>query len=209
MRTRILAESAKAATAGRQLARYEEAERIAGNLGDTVVRQLFTTSLALQSAASRYPMLAPVLTNATRDLDRALKDLQTAIFELNVSPPGHQPLGNQVLDLVDQFEVAPEVHLAGSLDGDQLAPLAADVVGVLREALTTVVRQAPRSTISLSASEGVLRLRISGAPTDDTEAEAAWRDHAVRVGGECTTRRGDDAITLDWRIPVPERPGDA
>ena len=43
MRVRILAESARSAGAAQQLARYEEAERIASSLGDTVIRQLFTT----------------------------------------------------------------------------------------------------------------------------------------------------------------------
>src|SRR5262249_53560476 len=39
MRVRILTETARSASAGQQLARYEEAERIASSLGDTVVRQ--------------------------------------------------------------------------------------------------------------------------------------------------------------------------
>jgi CHASE3 domain sensor protein len=176
MRTRIRDESGRSATAARQVARYEEAERIASSLGDTVIRQLFTTSLALQSAASRYPIVSPVLTRAISDIDRALKDLQSAIFELTSAPVGRQPLGNQVLDLVDQLEAglgaAPEVQLAGSLDSELLQPVAADVVAVVRDVVSTVIRPSGAgSTVSLSTKDGQLRLRITGGP-------AAWNGEA-------------------------------
>ena len=89
-----------------------------------------------------------MLAGAIRDLDRALKDLQAAIFELT-SAPSWQPLGNQVLDLVDQLEAglgsAPEVQLAGSVDSERLRPVAADVVAVVRDVLGAIVRPARRT----------------------------------------------------------------
>jgi CHASE3 domain sensor protein len=206
MRVRILAESAKSATAARLLARYEEAERIASQLGDTVIRQLFTASLALQSAASRYPAVAPVIGTVIADIDRALKDLQVAIFELT-SAPTDRPLGNQVLDLVDQWEsgTAPEVQLAGSLDDERLGPVAADVVDVVRDVLTTIVRPgAGRSTISLSADADTLRLRITGpARAHDDESSAGVRERAERLDGGCTVAHAADTVTVVWWIPVP------
>jgi CHASE3 domain sensor protein len=218
MRTRIRDESSKSAVAVRQVARYEEAERIASSLGDTVIRQLFTTSLALQSAASRYPAVAPLLTTAIRDIDTALKDLQSAIFELT-SAPGRQPLGNQVLDLVDQLEAglgaAPEVQLAGSLDSELLQPVAADVVAVVRDVVSTVIRPSGAgSTVSLSTNDGQLRLRITGDtaawqeeprpdPTAVSGALAAVRARAERLGGSCVVHRSADSLTISWQIPVP------
>ncbi len=206
MRVRIIEESAKSATAAQQLARYEEAERIASRLGDTVIRQLFTTSLALQSAASRYPTVAPVIRTVIADIDRALKDLQVAIFELT-SAPTERTLGHQVLDLVDQWEAgaAPEVQLAGSLDGEPLRPVAADVVTVVREVLTMIVQpRAGRSTISLSADADELRLRITGsAGARDDETSARVRERAERLEGGCTVERAAETVTLVWWIPVP------
>ncbi|HEX5401820.1 MAG TPA: CHASE3 domain-containing protein [Pseudonocardiaceae bacterium] len=211
MRVRILAESARSASAAQQLARYEEAERIASSLGDTVIRQLFTTSLALQSTAARYPAAAPVLAGAISDLDHALKDLQTAIFELS-SAPSWQPLGNQVIDLVDQLEaglgVAPEVQLAGSVDSDRLRPVATDVVAVVRDVLGAIVRPAAgsRSTISLSTDDDMVRLLITGGGVPagvETGAVGEVRERATRLGGTCTVERTGDSVTFDWQVPVP------
>lgn len=207
MRVRILTESARSATVGRQLARYEEAERIASSLGDTVIRQLFTTSLTLQSTASRYPSVAGVLSGVITDLDRALKDLQSAIFELT-SAPSPQPLGNQVLDLVDQLEAglgaAPDVQFAGSMDSDRLRPLVPDVVAVVREMLAAVVRPAApgESSVSVAVDDGELHLRITGAPSADGELVGVRR-RAEELGGSCSVARDADAMTVDWRIPLP------
>jgi CHASE3 domain sensor protein len=209
MRTRILAESARSACAAQQVAKYEEAERIASSLGDTVIRQLFTTSLALQSAASRYPVASPVLASAIRDIDKALKDLQSAIFELT-SAPGRQPLGNQVLDLVDQLEAglgaAPEVQLVGGLDSELLQPVAADVVAVVRDVVSAVVRPAG-SGVSLSTNDGQLRLRITGGTTgpaaNGAGALAGARARAERLGGSCVVQRSADTVTVNWQVPVP------
>lgn len=207
MRVRILAETARSASVGRQLARYEEAERIASSLGDTVIRQLFTTSLTLQSTASRYPMVAPVLSDAISDLDRALKDLQSAIFELTAAP-SPQPLGNQVLDLVEQFEeglgVAPDVQFTGNVDSDRLRPVVPDVVAVVREVMAAIVRPAApgESTVSVAAENGQLRLRITGGSTlDDDLGEV--RQRAQRLGGSCAVQRDADAVVVDWQIPLP------
>jgi signal transduction histidine kinase len=193
------------------VARYEEAERIASSLGDTVIRQLFTTSLALQSAASRYPLVSPVLTNAIRDIDRALKDLQSAIFELT-SAPGRQPLGNQVLDLMDQLEAglgaAPEVQLVGGLDSELLQPVAADVVAVVRDVMSAVVQPAGAG-VSLSTNDGQLRLRITGDTPNlagngtEAGALAGVLARAERLGGSCVVQRRADSVTVHWQVPVP------
>lgn len=208
MRVRILAESAKAAEAGRRLARYEEAERIASSLGDTVIRQLFSTSLALQSAAGRYPSMAPVLAGAIGDLDRAVKDLQSAIFELASSAPGQQSLGNQVLDVVDQWEAgvgtAPEIRLAGAVDSERLRPVAADVVAVVREVLAGVVRPAGTATvISVSAEDDAVRLGITGGARDHPVDVAPIHHRAEVLGGSCDVRVAEAEVTVSWQVPVP------
>jgi CHASE3 domain sensor protein len=207
MRTRILSESALSATAGRQLARYEEAERIASSLGDTVIRQLFTTSLTLQSTAGRHPAVASVLTGAIADLDRALKDLQSAIFGLTAAP-SPDTLGNQVLDLVDQMEAAlgaaPDVQFDGSLDDDRLRTVVPDVVAVVREVLAAIVRPAApgESTVHVSADDGELRLRITGGTSGDDDLVPA-RERAQRLGGRCDVQRVDGGVAVRWSIPLP------
>lgn len=207
MRVRILTESAKAAEAGRQLARYEEAERIASSLGDTVIGQLFTTSLALQSAAGRYPPVAPVLAGAIGDLDRAVKDLQSAIFELASTTPGQQSLGNQVLDLVDQWEAgvgaAPEVRLTGAVDSDRLRPVAADLVAVVREVLANMVRPSDTApVISVSADDDAVLLRVTGGMRDHAVDTASIRQRAELLGGTCGVDLAGAEVTVNWQVPI-------
>lgn len=206
MRVRILAESARSAGAARQLARYEEAERIASSLGDTVIRQLFRTSLALQSAASRYPSLGPVLRTMIGDLDRAVKDLQSAIFELS-SAPTEPALGDQVLELVDQLApaAAPEVQFSGDLAGEPMRPVAGAAVAVVREVLGAMVRP---STIGLTAEDDEFTLHVTGTPTGSAadrvgEHDAALRTRAERLGGGCVVDRTDDTVTVHWHVPIP------
>lgn len=203
MRTRILAENARSEVAARQLAGYEEAERIARSLGDTVIRQLYTTSLTLQSTASRYPSAAPALTTAIREIDAALRDLQTAIFELTAAP-SHRPLGEQLLDLVDQLEAgqgtAPEVQLSGSLDGEAVQPVAADVITVVRDVVGAMVA----TTISLGIDGDELHLLITGADHGSPVGPMTGpRDLAQRLGGSCTVEHADGTVAVDWRIPLP------
>lgn len=211
MRVRILAESAHSEAAARQVARYEEAERIAHSLGSTVIRQLFTTSLALQSTASRHPAIAAVLGNAIREIDGALKDLQSAIFELTAGP-SHQPLSEQILDLVDQLEeglgTAPEVQLAGSLDSEPIRSVVPDVMAVARNVLGAVVRPAAAigSSITVTTSDGMLHLLITGGEVDQgapTLTLADVRERAERLGGSCSVEQSNGSVVVQWHIPIP------
>lgn len=207
MRVRILAESSRSSAAARQVARYEEAERIARSIGDTVLRQLFTTSLTLQSAAGRYPAVKPILTSAINDIDAALKALQSAIFELTATP-GQQTLGQQVLDLVAQLEAArgtaPDVQFAGRLDSDAVAPVAADVIAVIRD---TLGGPADESAISLSVDGDTLHLRITwdrveAANHGPPDALPGIRARAEQLGGTCSVERHNGSVVVDWQVPI-------
>jgi len=81
MRQRILRESARAARSSEQLVRLHEADRIAQDLGSTTIRDLFSVSLSLQSAAARHPSAAPALRAITADVDRVLHELRSRVFD--------------------------------------------------------------------------------------------------------------------------------
>jgi signal transduction histidine kinase len=59
-----------------------ERERVARDLHDTVIQQLFATGLALLSTAARSgdPMVAGRLNDAVDEIDRAIRQLRIAIF---------------------------------------------------------------------------------------------------------------------------------
>jgi CHASE3 domain sensor protein len=212
MRERVLAESAQAAQASQRAARLEEADRIAQDLEQTAVRDLFALSLALQSVAGRYPSARPALTGVIRDLDRSLEELRSAVLG-RMAAPESRKLRTEVLDLLVLLEqdlaVIPALQLAGDHDLTLPAPIAADVLDVLHDAVfaTTGSGSAKEVEIGIALSAGEVRLSVAGAVPDQARAAAreTLADLAARArhhGGEATVEEGEQRIAVNWRIPI-------
>jgi len=212
MRVRLLAESAQAAEASQLAARLEEADRIAQDLGRTAVRDLFALSLALQSVAGRYPSVRPALIGIIRDLDRSLEEMRSAVLG-RMRKPESRKLRAEVLDLLVLLEqdlaVTPALQLAGDHDLTLPAPIAADVLDVLHDAVfaTTGSGSAKEVEIGIALSAGEVRLSVAGAVPDKARAAAreTLADLAERArhhGGEATVEEGEQRIAVDWRIPL-------
>ena len=212
MRERVLAESAQAALSSQRAARLEEADRIAQDLEQTAVRDLFALSLALQSVAGRYPSVRSALTGVIRDLDRSLEELRSAVLG-RMAAPRSRKLRTEVLDLLVLLEqdlaVTPALQLAGDHDLTLPAPIAADVLDVLHDAVfaTTGSGTAKEVEIGIALSAGEVRLSVAGAVPDQARAAAreTLADLAERArdhGGEATVEEGEQRIAVDWRIPI-------
>jgi CHASE3 domain sensor protein len=216
MRKRILAESAVAAESSRRLARLEEADRIAQDLEQTAIRDLFALSLALQSAAGRHPSARPALNGIIRDLDRSLEEMRSAVLG-RMATAGTRKLRTEVLDLVVLLEqdlaITPELHLVGDHELTLPAPIATDVLSVLHDAVfaTTGAGTAKQVQIRISLSPAEVRLAVAGAVPDQARAAARetladLAERARRHGGQAEVDEDGAVITVDWRIPIV--PGD-
>jgi CHASE3 domain sensor protein len=178
MRLRLRAETARATANKQQLARYEEAERIARDLNETVVQQLFRTGLDLQSMASRQPAAAGALSVAVNNIDNAIRELQTAIFGLTVRP-SEDGLSQRVLDVVGESETrlgfSPHVRFDGTLTGDLPAPPRDELVNTLRRVLADIATtdHTDEARIQIELNDGLLRLTVAG---------------------------GADTVTVDWTV---------
>lgn len=212
MRRRVLAESAQAAESAERAARLEEADRIAQNLAQTAVRDLFALSLALQSVAGRYPSVRHPLIGIIRDLDRSLEEMRSAVLG-RMGAPESRKLRTEVLDLLVLLEqdlaVTPALQLAGDHDLTLPAPIAADVLDVLHDAVfaTTGSGTAKEVEIGIALSAGEVRLTVAGAVPDQARAAAreTLADLAERArhhGGEATVEEGEQRIAVNWRIPI-------
>jgi CHASE3 domain sensor protein len=212
MRERVLAESAQAAESSRRAARLEEADRIAQDLEQTAIRDLFALSLALQSVAGRYPSVRPALTGVIRDLDRSLEELRSAVLG-RMAAPESRKLRTEVLDLLVLLEqdlaVTPALQLAGDHDLTLPAPIAAEVLDVLHDAVfaTTGSGTAKEVEIGIALSAGEVRLSVAGAVPDQARAAARetladLADRASQHGGEATVEEGERRIAVHWRIPI-------
>lgn len=216
MRKRILDESAIATEQSERAARLEEADRIARDLEQTTIRDVFALSLALQSVAGRYPTARTALDGVIRDLDRSLTELRSAVLG-RMGEPTTRKLRSEVLDLVvlleHDLEITPELRLAGDHDLTLPGPVAADVLHVLHDAVfaTTGSGTAKEVAISITLSPSSVRLSVAGPVPDQARGGARemldeLAERARRLGGSASVEDDDDRIAVDWRIPIEAEP---
>ncbi len=201
----------------RELALLEDRERIARDLHDTVIQRLFATGLRLQGAArlAERPEVSERITQAVDDLDLTVKHIRTAIFGLEASRRASGGVRHRVLSLASEAAGAlgfnPNVVFDGPVDtlGDEVA---AEMLAVLREALTNVARHAGASRADVDITvdrEVALRVVDDGRGLPE-ERRAGGRGlanmaaRASRLGGSVTVCAGDggSGTVVDWRVPA-------
>lgn len=197
----------------------EDRERIARDLHDTVIQRLFATGLALQGAAARADDAEMVdrLQHAVEDLDDTVRHIRTTIFELQRQRIPGRSVRQEVLDLVseaaDPTDIQHVVRFDGPIDLTVPEEIADQLVAVVREAVTNVVKHAHARhvEVDLVLTDDHLDLQV----TDDGDglpevlrAEGNGlrnlRARAERLGGEMVIEPGERAGTmLVWRVPLP------
>ncbi|MHB1137810.1 MAG: GAF domain-containing sensor histidine kinase [Microthrixaceae bacterium] len=197
---------------------YEDRDRIARDLHDTVIQRLFAVGLGLQSSAQLTddPALSARLDAAIDDLDTTVREIRSVIFELH-SPrlPGGS-LRRAVLDLCAEVSRSlgfePVVRFDGAVDTAVDDSLVTHLVAVLREALANVARHARASSaeVSVRLTEGGISLAVAddgigvvaGAPGGRGVENMTTR--ARRLGGECVLApREPRGTVLTWTVPTP------
>ena len=124
----------------------EERERIARDLHDTVVQDLFATGMLLDATAgiSAEPLVAERISRAVDDLDGAIASLRSVVFLID--PPAGPGTAAQVLRRVVQARAeplgfTPVLEISG--DPGQLPDrVVGELVQVVNEALSNVARHA-------------------------------------------------------------------
>ncbi len=199
----------------------EDRERIAMDLHDTVIQQLFAIGLSLEATSRRVEdeEVRRRLHLAVEDLDGTIKRIRSTIFSLGDGAHGQaEGLRQRVLALVDEMEPSlpsrPSVEFDGPVDTRVPAEAAEEVVSVLRELLSNVARHAQASTVGVSVAVGqALVVRVDDDGVGPPEPDAAGSGglglgnlsrRAVRRGGEfrLTARPGGGA-RAEWTVPNP------
>jgi len=189
-------------------------ERIARDLHDVVIQRLFATGLQLQSTAPLVgrPEISKRINAAVDDLDATIRDIRRAIFELRtpVSATLRTEIGAAVDSAADLLGFRPTVELSGPIDSAVPDEVGRDLLAVLQEALSNVVRhaRASRVTVRVAVDGGRLTLVVSddGIGLDPAAARGGlvnMRNRAVDHGGEFDIRPGDPSGTvLSWSVPL-------
>jgi signal transduction histidine kinase len=213
----IALELAEARNEQHRAAMLDERERIAADLHDHVIQSLFAAGLALQAVATRLPpgpSTDRILSTIT-GLDDTIRQIRTSIFQLQQSPlSAGNGVRSRVLDAIADVTPAlgfePAVRFAGLIEDALTDDLADDMVAVLHEALTNVVRHANAHSVDVDVTAGADRLVIevkddgSGLGANDRRSGLAnLRRRAERHGGTFTlSGRQPTGLAVKWTVPL-------
>lgn len=199
------------------LALFEDRERIARDLHDTVIQRLFAVGLSLQGSLRLIddPKLVGRLESAVDELDTTVREIRSAIFEL------HTPrlLGNSArqstialsAELARTLGFEPTVHFDGPVDASVDDDLAEHLLAVQREALANVAKHSFSTMVdlTLSSAGGVLSLVVADDGVGPAACHAGgqglenMRSRARQLGGDCTLEpRDGGGSVLRWTVPL-------
>jgi two-component system, NarL family, sensor histidine kinase DevS len=206
-----------------RLETLEDRERIARELHDGTVQSLFTVGLGLQGTASLVgePEAARRIQSAVEELDRVIRDLRNYIFGLEPGVLAQRQLDQALEEMVEEFQYRTGVVAIAEIDPGAAAALAqdaAEVVQLIREALSNVSRHAGAATCRVSLNRdpdaNVVRLEVDddGRGFDAAVDKGTGRGlgnlraRTARLGGraEIVSVPGE-GTTVRIAIPVQEQ----
>ncbi|RIK09051.1 MAG: hypothetical protein DCC49_07495 [Acidobacteria bacterium] len=199
-----------------RIAVYEERERIARDLHDTVIQELFAAGIGVEAIIPTVGSEAAKKLHETVDaLDTAIADLRGLIFRLETDPRdgvGLRGVVNSVAtEQANVLGFTPKVSLSGPIDSVRSDVIRADIAAVTREALSNVARHANATEaavyLDVTGSEIILRVEDNGSGSDeyvraDGHGTENFHDRARSHGGSATIGSADGCGTVvEWRIP--------
>jgi signal transduction histidine kinase len=214
----IAIENARLHARVQEVAVYEERDRLARDLHDTVIQRLFAIGLSLQSmaagpAASRSP---DRLSETIADIDDTIRQVRTSIFELGANGIGRGVRDN-VVSLLDELRPVLGFDVHASFDGpvDTAVPDAVSehLLIVIREAVTNIGRHADASSASVAVSviDGHCRLRVvddghglrPSGPREGGLGLGNLRRRAEKLHGHFEVESPEAGGTiLTWQVPL-------
>jgi signal transduction histidine kinase len=213
----VVLEYARAQHDARRVAVYEDEERIARDLHDTVIQQLFAIGMGLQAAASRStdPFVTERLHRAVDDLDTTIRDVRSTIFALDRTTRSTRGVRDEALAVIDDLRRGYEFDHRFTVDGPVQSALsdegALHLLNALREAVSNAVRHghAHKVAVALLAAHGMVTLRVTDdgvgmpSPPPPRSGLRNLEQRAEALGGTLRLAANEPSGTiLIWSIPA-------
>ena len=214
----VALELARSQQRERRLQVQADRDRIARDLHDHVVQRIFATGLALdrisRSLEEQLPETAAALAQRVDELDGTIARIRSAIFELHEADDASpDAVRTRIVDVVRSITggqgLRPDVRLRGE---DDLPPtLLPDVIAVVRELVTNVVRHASATRVTVTvAVDAEVRVVVTdngvGLPAVAVRSGLTnLADRAERHGGRLTTSTGPKGTQIRWSVPMPHQ----
>lgn len=193
-----------------------EDERIARDMHDTVIQELFAIGMSLQAAS--VALTGPVgdrVAAAVEGLDGVIGQIRNTIFRLPGRTQENRGLREDMLRLADKYReelgVLPRISFHGPVDSAVSELLSEHLLHVFSEGLSNIARHARASRIDVVvALEGdwlVFSLMDDGVGiSDELTAGNGMRNMSTRaenLGGTFgVSRRVPQGSTVQWRVPL-------
>ena len=201
----------------RTVAIVEDRERIARDLHDAIIQDIFAVGLGLQVAAGRVtdPDVGAELREAATRLDEAITSLRRFIFDLRPPVWAQRRVRDELADLAyslaEPHDAEVEVLFRGEVD-DLPDRLVDEILPIVRESLSNALRHADASHVSVMInrrSEHVIVRAIDDGRGFSVDAATGGmglqnlRKRASDLGGytEITSAPGD-GTTVEVSLPL-------
>jgi PAS domain S-box-containing protein len=192
----------------------EDRERIASDLHDTVIQELFATGMALQGVIGEAgsERVAQRLSDTIDSIDDIIREVRNTIFRLQRPPEAAvriESLHGVVAGMAHSLGFAPELRFDGELGALADDP-ASSLEVVVREGLSNVARHARATTASIEVTVDVnLTVRISdnGVGLPETLSRSSGLTNlsvrARALGGRLDLhQRPGGGTILEWSVPT-------
>ncbi|MDH3681026.1 MAG: response regulator [Acidimicrobiia bacterium] len=194
-----------------RLEMMEERERIARDLHDTVIQQLFATGMGLQATLPRVtePEIRTRLDEAIDGIDDGIRQLREAVFGLHKPPPA-MTLSDEIVAVAEGQEAAlgftPSIRIGPAVD-EVSEEIGHDLLSTLREGLSNVAKHADATAVQIvvevEGAEVVLRLIDNGVGLSG----GTGRSVAEGLTGRGLRNMRLRALALDGHFTVGTGPG--
>jgi signal transduction histidine kinase len=174
------------------MALLAEHDRIAADLHDHVIQELFATGMGMEGMLSAIgsPELRARLGTFVDALDATIRHIRATIFQLQHDRVMTEPLRTRLLRVIDEEKAALgtpiDLSFSGPLDDQVPAHLAEDAVAVVREALSNAARHARADTVRVSVALTGDRLEVQ------VEDDGIGLDNPTRSSGLRNLRQRAD-----------------
>jgi two-component system, NarL family, sensor histidine kinase DevS len=193
-----------------------EDERIARDLHDTVIQELFALGMSLQAlSSSATGAVGERISAAVESLDNVIRQIRNTIFQLPGRNGSLTGLRDELLRLADRFQdelgVLPRVAFLGPVDIAVPEIVREHLLHVFGEGLANVGRHARASKIdAVIAVEGEwLSFSLTDNGVGVGEGPSAGNGirnmstRAENLGGTFTiSRREPTGTIVEWRVPL-------
>lgn len=196
---------------------FEERERIARDLHDRVIQQLFATGMQLQGVLGTMQpgREADRVDTAIASLDDSIAQIRRIVFTLQAAggSPDRATGRQRLFDLVHRRSVAlgvePAVAVTGPVDAVLEGELADDVLDAVGEGLSNAVKHGSAADIAVAVradGRGVtVTVSNEGAPGAASGRRSGLgnlEERAARRGGTMTLAERDGRTVLEWAVPL-------